>query len=103
MGRQVEERAHGFSSEGDVRGRDCSACQAPEQGDLSDQGIVAGLYARRIVFRRKLGDMVEAGERVGMIKFGSRADVFLPQGSRLLVKTGDRVSAGSSILGEYPQ
>jgi phosphatidylserine decarboxylase len=46
---------------------------------------------------------VTAGERVGMIKFGSRADVFLPSGSRFLVKKGDRVTAGTSILGEFPQ
>lgn len=64
---------------------------------------IAGLIARRIVFRKQVGDRVAAGERVGMIKFGSRADVFLPPGSVLLVKKGDRVSAGVSILGEFPQ
>jgi len=64
---------------------------------------IAGMIARRIVFRRQVGETVAAGERVGMIKFGSRADVFLPRGSRLLVKKGDRVAAGSSILGEDPQ
>jgi phosphatidylserine decarboxylase len=64
---------------------------------------IAGLIARRIVFRRQVGDTVTAGERVGMIKFGSRADVFLPSGSRFLVKKGDRVTAGTSILGEFPQ
>jgi phosphatidylserine decarboxylase len=64
---------------------------------------IAGMIARRIVFRRQVGDTVAAGERVGMIKFGSRADVFLPAESRVLVKKGDRVSAGSSIVGEYPQ
>ncbi len=64
---------------------------------------IAGLIARRIVFRKQVGDTVAAGERVGMIKFGSRVDVFLPPGAVLRVKRGDRVSAGTSILGEYPQ
>lgn len=64
---------------------------------------IAGLIARRIVFRKQVGDRVAAGERVGMIKFGSRAEVFMPPGSVLLVKKGDRVSAGVSILGEFPR
>jgi phosphatidylserine decarboxylase len=64
---------------------------------------IAGLIARRIVLRKQVGDRVSAGERVGMIKFGSRVDVFMPPGSVLLVKKGDRVSAGVSILGECPR
>lgn len=63
---------------------------------------IAGLIARRIVFKKKVGDAVAAGERVGMIKFGSRVDVFLPRDVRLRVKTGDRVVAGVSALGERP-
>ena len=63
---------------------------------------IAGLIARRIVFKKKVGDTVAAGERVGMIKFGSRVDVFLPRDVRLRVKKGDRVVAGVSALGERP-
>ena len=63
---------------------------------------IAGLIARRIVFKKKVGDAVGAGERVGMIKFGSRVDVFLPRDVRLRVKKGDRVVAGVSVLGERP-
>lgn len=63
---------------------------------------IAGLIARRIVFRKQVDDSVAPGERVGMIKFGSRVDVFLPAGSRLLAKLGDRVRGGSSVLGELP-
>ena len=59
---------------------------------------IAGLLARRIVFTKKIGDRVERGERVGMIKFGSRVDVILDASSRLQVKVGDRVKGGSSIL-----
>jgi phosphatidylserine decarboxylase len=63
---------------------------------------IAGLIARRIVFRKRVGDAVARGERVGLIKFGSRVDVFLPPGARLTVKVGDRVRGGTSVLGELP-
>jgi phosphatidylserine decarboxylase len=63
---------------------------------------IAGLIARRIVFRKKSGDRVERGELVGLIRFGSRVDVFLPRGSTLQVGVGDRVSGGSSVLAELP-
>lgn len=59
---------------------------------------IAGLIARRIVFSRKPGEFVRAGERVGMIKFGSRVDVIFGPEWQLEVKPGMRVSAGSSIL-----
>jgi phosphatidylserine decarboxylase len=60
---------------------------------------IAGLIARRIVFRKRLDDTLARGERVGLIKFGSRVDVFLPRGVEILVKVGDRVSGGSSAIG----
>jgi phosphatidylserine decarboxylase len=69
-----------------------------------DQGTVvvsqiAGALARRIVFWKKVGDQLGRGERVGMIKFGSRVDVLLDSQIELRVKVGDYVRAGSSILG----
>ena len=63
---------------------------------------IAGLIARRIVFRKKVGDVVARGEQVGLIRFGSRTDVFLPAGSTLNVKVGDRVSGGSSVMAHLP-
>jgi phosphatidylserine decarboxylase len=63
---------------------------------------IAGLIARRIVFRKRPDDTVLRGERVGLIKFGSRVDVFLPAAVEVLVKVGDRVSGGSSVLGRRP-
>lgn len=63
---------------------------------------IAGLIARRIVFRKRVDDEVAPGERVGLIKFGSRVDVFLPPEVRVRVKRGERVSGGSSVLGERP-
>jgi phosphatidylserine decarboxylase len=59
---------------------------------------IAGLIARRIVFYKSAGDRVNKGERVGLIKFGSRVDVFLGPEWELLVQEGARVSAGSSVL-----
>jgi phosphatidylserine decarboxylase len=59
---------------------------------------IAGLLARRIVFNKKPGDYLERGERVGLIKFGSRTDILLPGHAEPLVQPGDRVSGGSSIL-----
>lgn len=59
---------------------------------------IAGLIARRIVFRKKTGDHVGAGERVGLIKFGSRVDVLFGPEWDIAVKAGERVAAGSSVL-----
>jgi phosphatidylserine decarboxylase len=59
---------------------------------------IAGLLARRIVFHPKVGDRLERGQRVGLIKFGSRVDVLLDASARVNVKIGDRVKGGSSVL-----
>jgi phosphatidylserine decarboxylase len=59
---------------------------------------IAGLLARRIVFTKKVGDPVQRGERVGLIKFGSRVDVLLDASAHLQIKVGDRVKGGSSVL-----
>ena len=61
---------------------------------------IAGLIARRIVSWIKTGDQLERGERFGMIRFGSRVDTFLPIGTKVRVKLGDRVKGGETILGE---
>ena len=69
----------------------------------SDTGTVvfkqiAGLLARRIVFTKKVGDHVERGERVGLIKFGSRTDVIFAAEAEMKVRVGDHVKGGSSVL-----
>jgi phosphatidylserine decarboxylase len=61
---------------------------------------IAGILARRIICWRKPGDVLAVGERIGLIKFGSRVDVFLPAGSRIMVEKGQRVKAGESVIGE---
>jgi phosphatidylserine decarboxylase len=62
---------------------------------------IAGLLARRIVFTKHVGDALARGERVGLIKFGSRVDVVLDSSAEVLVKVGDRVAGGSSILARF--
>jgi phosphatidylserine decarboxylase len=59
---------------------------------------IAGLIARRIICYKQTGETVAAGERVGLIKFGSRVDIFFGPEWNITVKPGERVSAGSSIL-----
>ena len=59
---------------------------------------IAGLLARRIVFYPKVGDRLERGQRVGLIKFGSRVDVLIDSAANLNVKVGDRVRGGASVL-----
>ena len=62
---------------------------------------IAGLLARRIVFNKKIGDTLARGERVGMIKFGSRVDVLLDATASLQVRVGDRVKGGASVLAYF--
>ena len=63
---------------------------------------IAGLLARRIVCNLKAGDRVERGQRIGLIKFGSRVDVLMPAEAHLMVKTGVRVRGGSTVLATMP-
>ncbi len=64
---------------------------------------VAGLLARRIVCNLKAGDRVERGQRMGMIKFGSRMDVLMPAEAKLWVKKGQHVVGGKSVLAVMPE
>ncbi|MDY6966121.1 MAG: phosphatidylserine decarboxylase [Halobacteriota archaeon] len=68
-----------------------------DQGDLEIVQI-AGSFARRIVCYVREGDDITMGERIGMIRFGSRVDVTIPEGFDLIVKNGDRVRAGESVI-----
>lgn len=63
---------------------------------------IAGLIARRIVFDRKVGDTVARGERIGLIKFGSRVDVIFDRDATIHVKPGDRVQGGATVLAVLP-
>jgi phosphatidylserine decarboxylase len=68
-------------------------------GDIAIRQV-AGLLARRIVFEKREGDAVAQGERIGMIRFGSRVDLFLPSSARIGVKMRDKVKVGITILAE---
>jgi phosphatidylserine decarboxylase len=88
----------------------------PASADRNEQNIVtiqgdgfevtfkqiAGLLARRIVFNLREGGRVERGQRVGLIKFGSRVDVILPAEALLQVRMGDRVEGGASVIAAMP-
>ena len=82
----------------------CAECN--EQNTVTVEGDghtivfkqIAGLLARRIVFDKEIGAKVERGQRVGLIKFGSRTDILLEPGAAVQVKVGDHVKGGSSIL-----
>jgi phosphatidylserine decarboxylase len=62
---------------------------------------IAGLIARRIVTDHGVGTRVRQGDRLGMIRFGSRVDLFLPPGTRLLVKVGDNTKVGVTVVAEW--
>jgi phosphatidylserine decarboxylase len=64
---------------------------------------IAGLIARRIVTYSRLGEKVKQGERMGIIRFGSRVDVFIPPGSTIKAKLGDATVAGVTVLADLPK
>ena len=74
--------------------------------DAGDRRIlvrqIAGLIARRIVTYSKVGDLVRQSDRMGIIKFGSRVDVFVPTDAKVLAKVGDLTTAGTTVLAELP-
>lgn len=76
-------------------------CAVHLQGDGVRVTVVqiAGTVARRVVCRVGAGDRLEAGQRFGMIRFGSRTDCYVPRGTHVLVEPGDRVRAGETVIG----
>ena len=64
---------------------------------------IAGALARRVIFYPRVGDELARGQRVGMIRFGSRCDLFLPDGVEVLVHPGDKVKAGQTGLARWPR
>ena len=89
--------------------RECASTQneqniislATQSGEIVFKQI-AGLIARRVVCWKKTGDGVARGERIGLVRFGSRADLWLPRDAEILAKVGDNVKGGSSILAYWP-
>jgi phosphatidylserine decarboxylase len=79
-------------------------CTLHLQGESARVSVtqIAGVVARRIVCRVRVGDKLAAGERFGMIRFGSRTDCAMPRGADVRVRAGDRVRAGVTVIGVVP-
>jgi phosphatidylserine decarboxylase len=89
-----------------MRGRASAENEQNSFHVLTDRGEVvftqiAGWVARRIVVWKSIGDSVVRGERIGMIRFGSRMDIWLPEDVEILVKPGGSVAGGSSVLARW--
>jgi phosphatidylserine decarboxylase len=76
--------------------------QGSEHGEIVYKQI-AGWVARRVVAWKKAGDSVARGERIGLVRFGSRVDLWLPEEAEFVVKEGDNVKGGSSVLARMPE
>ena len=64
---------------------------------------IAGALARRIIFYPRVGDELARGQRIGLIRFGSRVDLFVPDGAEVLVKKGDKLKAGRTAVARWPR
>ena len=89
-----------------MRGRASAENEQNSFHVLTDRGEVvftqiAGWVARRIVVWKRMGDSLVRGERIGMIRFGSRMDVWLPDDAEILVKSGQSVAGGTSVLARW--
>lgn len=99
--RNIEYRRGQFKN---AMGAECADCNEQNIVTVEGEGQtlvfkqIAGLLARRIVFNKKVGDTVQRGERVGLIKFGSRTDLVMDPGVTVNVKPGDRVKGGASLI-----
>jgi phosphatidylserine decarboxylase len=86
----------------------CAECNEQNIATVFGEGMevtfkqIAGLLARRIVFTPREGEVLERGQRVGLIKFGSRVDVIFPAEATLKVKVGNRVKGGETVLAAMP-
>lgn len=91
---------HAAAEKSSLANEQSSVGVAASQGKVLIRQI-AGLVARRIVTDHAVGTAVRQGERLGMIRFGSRVDLFLPAGTRTLVHTGDTTRAGVTVVAEW--
>jgi phosphatidylserine decarboxylase len=91
---------HAAAEKSSLDNEQASVGVAAAQGKVLIRQI-AGLVARRIVTDHEVGAVVRQGQRLGMIRFGSRVDLFLPVGTRTLVKTGDTTRAGVTVVAEW--
>ncbi len=99
--KNVEYAAGGFVAAYRPEADDNERCTVNLEGEIARVAVrqVAGVVARRIVCRVRPGDTLRAGERYGLIRFGSRTDLVVPRGTEIRVKVGDRVRGGESVMG----
>ncbi len=87
------------SKQGGLENEYCATVISTPQGKTLAFVQIAGLIARRIVCWLEPGDEVSCGRRFGLIRFGSRVDLYLPLETEMLIKVGDKVRAGETVLG----
>ena len=87
------------TDQGGLANEHCGVILATEKDFRFAVVQIAGLIARRIVCWVEKGDTIERGKRFGMIRFGSRVDLYLPQNMQIEVSTGQRVKAGETVIG----
>lgn len=95
-------KAAAFSEKASIENEQNRITLSTPRGSLTFKQI-AGALARRIVFYPRVGDDVRRGERIGLIKFGSRVDIFLPDGAEVLVTRGQKLKAGRSAIARWPR
>lgn len=91
-----------FNRDAETRNVSCGMSLETAEGVRVRVTQITGLIARRIICQPQVGEQLERGVRYGLIRFGSRTDVWLPVGSQLRVAEGDRVRGGASVLAELP-
>lgn len=91
---------HAGTEKASLDNEQCSIGLATSRGKMLVRQI-AGLVARRIITDHGVGDVAVQGERMGMIRFGSRVDIFLPVAARVLVQTGQRTQAGVTVVAQW--
>ncbi len=91
------------SKKGGLENESCGTLLTTETGQKIAVVQIAGLIARRIICWLEPGDKGRTGSRFGLIRFGSRVDLYLPTNTRIKTKVGDKVKAGESILGYLQQ
>jgi phosphatidylserine decarboxylase len=93
-------KAAAFADKASIENEQTRITMKTAAGELTFKQI-AGALARRIVFYPKVGDEIRRGARIGLIKFGSRVDLFLPDGAEPLVQRGDKVFAGRTPVARW--
>jgi phosphatidylserine decarboxylase len=89
-----------FAEKASVENEQNRITLAAARGSLTFKQI-AGALARRIVFYPRVGDQIRRGQRIGLIKFGSRVDLFLPDETEVLVARGQKLKAGQSAVARW--